>query len=105
MIVKSKLLPILFFYLFLLQVNFFCLPSHFPNIYTEGKNLIARLGSKYDLRTLVALHLAVYVQLAQLNEVTLVSADNLCNVAMELEYPVINPIGKSGSALVKVFAF
>lgn len=66
-------------------------------VYTEGKNLIARLGSKYDLRTLDALHLAVYIQLAQLNKITLVSADNkLCNVAMELEYPVINLNVKSG---------
>ncbi len=64
-------------------------------------------GWETDLiRTLDALHLAVYIQLAQLYEVTLVSADRkVCNVAEELGYPVINPEWKPGPTELPVFPY
>lgn len=61
-------------------------------IYTEAKNLISKWGSKYDIRTLDSLHLATFVQLRHLDEITFVSADKkLCNIAKQLGFDVINP--------------
>jgi len=44
------------------------------------------------LLTADAIHLSIYIELAQLNKITLVSADKkLCNIADALGYPYINP--------------
>lgn len=42
------------------------------NVFLEAKNLIIKWGGKFSLKTLDALHLAFFVQLAQLNQVTFV---------------------------------
>ncbi len=70
------------------------------NVFSEAKNLIVKWGGKFSLKTLDALHLASFVQLAQLNEITFVCADvKLCELVAESGYDVINPSGNSAREL------
>lgn len=70
------------------------------NVFLEAKNLIVKWGGTFSLKTLDSLHLASFIQLAQLNEITFVSADvKLCELVTELGYDVINPSASNKETL------
>lgn len=62
------------------------------SIISGAKNLIEKWGGKLSIRTLDALHLSCFLQLAKHNEVTFVTSDRkLYNIVKEMGYDVINP--------------
>jgi predicted nucleic acid-binding protein len=62
------------------------------NTVLEARDYIIKWGSRFSLKTLDAIHLACFVQLALLGEFIFISSDTrLCEIVREMGHEVINP--------------